>query len=70
MTNVVGQQIEPAVEAACPLIKMQCAEKVYRAGTLEYAGAAAVDVAIWPGDMVTVVGPSGCSREPFGPMGW
>ena len=37
MTNVAGQRIEPAVEAASPLIKMQCAEKVYRVGKLEYA---------------------------------
>jgi hypothetical protein len=37
MTNVVGQRIEPAVEAASPLVEMRGAERVYRTGKLEYA---------------------------------
>jgi hypothetical protein len=34
MTNVVGQGIEPAIEAASSLIDIQGVEKVYRTGTL------------------------------------
>jgi hypothetical protein len=37
MTNVAGQRIEPAVEAAPPLVEMGGAEKVYRTAKPTYA---------------------------------
>ena len=70
MTNVAGKRIQPAVEAASPLIEMRAVEKVYRTGKPEYAALRRWTWRSGPGDMVTVVGPSGCSREPSGPMGW
>ncbi len=48
MTNVAGQRLEPGVEAASPLIEMRCGEGLpYRQAGVR--GAAAVDLAIWPG---------------------
>ena len=69
MTNHAGQRIEPAVTAASSLIEMRCGEG-YRTGKLEYAALRRWTWRSGQGDMVTVAGPSGCSREPSGPMGW
>ena len=70
MTTVAGQRMEPAVEAACPLIDMQGAEKVYRTGTLEDAALRRWTWRSGPGDTVTAAGRSGCWPEPSGPMRW
>jgi hypothetical protein len=48
MANVTGQRIEPAVAAVSALIEMRGVEKVTAPATWS-TGAAAVDLAIWPG---------------------
>jgi hypothetical protein len=70
MTNVAGQRIQPAVEAASALVEMRGTEKVYRTGKTEYAAPRRWTWRRGRGDTVTAAGPPGCSREPSGPMGW
>jgi hypothetical protein len=48
MTNVAGQRIEPAAEAASPLTEIQGVEKGLAHRQAAVRGAAAADLAIWP----------------------
>ena len=59
MTNVAGQRIEPAVEAASALVEMRGTEKVYRSGKPEYAALRRWTWRPGRGDAVTAAGPPG-----------
>jgi putative ABC transport system ATP-binding protein len=46
-----------------PLIALAAVQKTYRTGRLEYPAVKGVDLAIDPGEMVSIVGPSGSGKS-------
>jgi hypothetical protein len=70
MTNVAGQRMEPAAEAASPLAGIRSVEKVDRTAKLEHAALRRCTWRSGRGATVTLAAPSGCSRALSGPMGW
>ena len=56
MATVVQARPERAQLRSSPLIELSGVEKVYRTGKLEFTALRGVDLTIWPGEMVAVVG--------------
>ena len=60
MSATTGVAAEVASQVAdTAIIRLSGVEKVYRTGKLEYRALRGVDLAVEPGEMVAVVGPSG-----------
>jgi putative ABC transport system ATP-binding protein len=59
--NVPGAGPQPAVMP--PVIELRGVTRVYSSGRLEVAALRGVDLDIWPGDFLAVVGPSGSGKS-------
>ncbi len=62
MATIIDERVEPVEAKRSPLIELRGVEKIYRTGKLEYAALRGVDLTVWPGEMVSVVGPSGTGK--------
>jgi putative ABC transport system ATP-binding protein len=55
--------LAPADTAPVPVIELRGITRIYRSGRLEVAALRGVDLDIWPGDFLAVVGPSGSGKS-------
>jgi putative ABC transport system ATP-binding protein len=56
---------DPGVQAvaAVPVIELRAITRTYRSGRLEVAALRGVDLDVWPGDFLAIVGPSGSGKS-------
>ena len=55
--------MHPADETAWPVIELRGVTRVYQTGRLEVAALRGVDLDVWQGDFLAVVGPSGSGKS-------
>jgi putative ABC transport system ATP-binding protein len=63
----VSAAVESAFQAwgtgATPVISLRGVTRIYRSGRLEVAALRGVDLDVWPGDFLAIVGPSGSGKS-------
>jgi putative ABC transport system ATP-binding protein len=63
----MSAEVESAFQAwgtaATPVISLRGVTRIYRSGRLEVAALRGVDLDVWPGDFLAIVGPSGSGKS-------
>jgi putative ABC transport system ATP-binding protein len=62
-TGAQGLGVPGSAGLAAPVIELRGITRVYKTGRLEVAALRGVDLDVWPGDFLAIVGPSGSGKS-------